>query len=254
MSSASGGWQAGNPVDQTEQTAWKRAAAEAAVREIPDGATVGLGTGTTAEQMLLALAGRMREGLRLRGVATSERTQALATSMGIPMVSLDEVDHLDLSFDGADEVTLPTLDLLKGRGGALLREKLVASSSRYRIIVVDVTKIVPALGVRSIIPVEIETFGWRHTAERLAAPGCHITRRAQAPGTAGAEGAPFISDGGHYILHLVFDSAPDAPATAARIKATTGVVEHGLFLGMTERLYIGGPDGVRYADRASAGG
>ncbi len=232
----------------TEQTAWKRAASEAAVREIPDGATVGLGTGTTAEQMLYALAGRMREGLRLRGVATSERTQALAASLGIPMASLDEVDHIDISFDGADEVTLPTLDLLKGRGGALLREKLVALTSRYRIILVDVTKIVPALGVGTVIPVEVETFGWRHTAERLAAPGCRIVRR-MLPNSADGEGAPFISDGGHYILHLVFDRAPDIPSLAARIKATTGVVEHGLFLGVTERLYIGGPDGVRYADR-----
>ena len=232
----------------TEQTAWKRAASEAAVREVPDGATVGLGTGTTAEQMLYALAGRMREGLRLRGVATSERTQTLAVSLGIPMASLDEVDHLDISFDGADEVTLPTLNLLKGRGGALLREKLVASSSRYRIILVDVTKIVPALGVGTVIPVEVETFGWRHTAARLAAPGCRIVRRTLAESPDG-EGAPFISDGGHYILHLVYDHAPDIVALAARIKATTGVVDHGLFLGMTERLYIGGPQGVRYADR-----
>jgi ribose 5-phosphate isomerase A len=246
--SASGGWHAAN---QTEQTAWKRAAAEAAVREIPDGATVGLGTGTTAEQMLHALAGRLQAGLRMRGVATSERTRTLASSLGIPMVSLDEVDHLDLSFDGADEVTLPTLDLLKGRGGALLREKLVAASSRYRIILVDVTKIVPTLGVGTVIPIEVETFGWRHTAARLAAPGCRIVRRALAPATAGAqEAAPFLSDGGHYILDMVFDSPPDISALAARIKATTGVVEHGLFLGMTERVYIGGPDGVRYADRA----
>ncbi len=245
--SASGGWHAAN---QTEQTAWKRAAAEAAVREIPDGATVGLGTGTTAEQMLHALAGRLQAGLQIRGVATSERTQALASSLGVLMASLDEVDHLDLSFDGADEVTLPTLNLLKGRGGALLREKLVAASSRYRIILVDVTKIVPTLGVGTIIPVEVETFGWRHTAARLAAPGCRIARRALAPATASAqEAAPFLSDGGHYILDLIYDSPPDIPTLAARIKATTGVVEHGLFLGMTERVYIGGPDGVRYADR-----
>ncbi len=166
-----------------DQAAWKRAVAEAAVREIPDGATVGLGTGSTAEQMLLALAERVRAGLRVRGVATSERTQALAMSLGIPLAPLDEVDHLDLSIDGADEVTLPDLQVLKGRGGALLREKLVAASSRYRIILVDVTKIVPALGAGTTIPVEVEMFGWRHTAARLAAPGCRIVRRtlAEAP-------------------------------------------------------------------------
>ena len=246
--SASGGWQA------ADQTAWKRAAAEAAAREIPDGATVGLGTGSTAEQLLYALAARLRAGLRMRGVATSERTQALAASLGVPLASLDEVDHLDLSFDGADEVTLPALDLVKGRGGALLREKLVAASSRHRVILVDVTKIVPALGAGTVIPVEVETFGWRHTAERLAAPGCRIVRRAlaSASGDAAADATmPFISDGGHYILDVVFDAPPaDIAALAARIKATTGVVEHGIFLGMTERVYIGGPDGVRYADRA----
>jgi ribose 5-phosphate isomerase A len=252
MSASGAGQFAGQPVDQATQTAWKRAAAEAAVREVPDGAIVGLGTGSTAEQLLHALAARAaREGLRLRGVATSERTQTLAQSLGIPTASLDEVDHLDLSFDGADEVTLPALDLLKGRGGALLREKLVAASSRYRIILVDATKLAQTLGVGTVIPVEVETFGWRHTAARLAAPGCRITRRSLAGAAAGAPDAPFLSDGGHYILDLVYEHpSSDIAAIAARIKATTGVVEHGLFLGMTERVYIGGPDGVRYADRA----
>lgn len=248
MSASGAGQFAGQTVDAATQTAWKRAAAEAAVREVPDvpdGAIVGLGSGSTAELMLQALAARVRAGLRMRGVATSERTQTLAQSLGIPMESLDEVDHLDLSFDGADEVTLPALDLLKGRGGALLREKLVAASSRYRIILVDATKLATTLGVGTVIPVEVETFGWRHTAARLAAPGCHITRRALT----GTPETPFLSDGGHYILDLVYENPPDIAAIAARIKATTGVVEHGLFLGMTERVYIGGPDGVRYADR-----
>jgi ribose 5-phosphate isomerase A len=236
-----------------DQAAWKRAVAEAAVREIPDGAIVGLGTGSTAEQMLLALAERVRGGLRVRGVATSERTAALAQSLGIPLVALDAVDHLDLSIDGADEVTLPALAVLKGRGGALLREKLVAASSRYRIILVDVTKIVPALGVGTTIPVEVEMFGWRHTAARLAAPSCRITRRTLAEPTSDDPTAePFISDSGHYILDLTFDAAPDIPALAARLKATTGVVEHGIFSGMTERVYIGGPDGVRYADHPAS--
>ncbi|MGH2505269.1 MAG: ribose 5-phosphate isomerase A, partial [Ktedonobacterales bacterium] len=220
MSASGAGQFAGQPVDQATQTAWKRAAAEAAVREVPDGAIVGLGTGSTAEQLLHALAARVREGLRLRGVATSERTQTLAQSLGIPTASLDEVDHLDLSFDGADEVTLPTLDLLKGRGGALLREKLVAASSRYRIILVDATKLVQTLGVGTVIPVEVETFGWRHTAARLAAPGCRITRRALADGGAAATDAPFISDCGHYILDLVYENpSSDINAIAARIKA-----------------------------------
>ncbi|HEX8997428.1 MAG TPA: ribose-5-phosphate isomerase RpiA [Ktedonobacterales bacterium] len=238
----------------TDQTTWKRAVAEAAVREVSDGVTVGLGTGSTAEQLIHALAARVHEGLMVRGVATSERTQALALSLGIPLVGLDEVDHLDLSFDGADQVTLPALDALKGHGGALLREKLVAASSRYRIILVDATKVVPALGAGMAIPVEVEQFGWRHTAARLAAPGCHITRRAQ-PAIPGASAdsdnpAPYITDGGHFILDLTFDEAPHVAELAARIKAIVGVVDHGFFLGMTERVYIGGPTGVRYADRA----
>lgn len=240
-----GGWQA------ADQTAWKRAAADAAVRETPDRATVGLGTGSTAEQMLHALAVRMREGLSLRGVATSERTRTLAQSLGIPMIGLDEVDHIDISFDGADEVTLPALDLLKGRGGALLHEKLVASASRYRVILVDETKIVPALAASTTVPVEVEPFGWRHTAARLAAPGCRIIRRALVGALIDdPAAAPFITDGGHYILDLIFDSAPNALELAARLKATVGVVEHGLFLGMTDRVYIGGPNGVRYLNRA----
>lgn len=235
----------------TDQAAWKRAVAEVAVREIADGATVGLGTGSTSEQMIYALAGRVRDGLRVRTVASSERTQALASSLGIPMVTLDEADHIDISIDGADEVTLPDLDLIKGRGGALLREKIMALSSRYRIILVDITKLVPELGAGTTIPVEVETYGWRHTAERLAAPGCRIIRRPLNPGAAGddPDAAPLITDGGHYTLDLIFDSPPDIPTLAARLKATVGVVDHGLFLGMTDRVYIGGYDGVRHVDR-----
>lgn len=241
----SGGGQA------TNQAAWKRAVAEAAVHEIADGATIGLGTGSTSEQMIYALAERVRQGLRVRAVASSERTQALASSLGIPMVALDEVDQIDISIDGADEVTLPDLDLIKGRGGALLREKIMALSSRYRIILVDITKLVPELGAGTTIPVEVEMYGWRHTAERLATPGCRVIRRPLKPGATGdgPDAEPFITDGGHYTLDLIFDSPPEIPALAARLKATVGVVEHGLFLGMTDRVYIGGYDGVRHVDR-----
>lgn len=228
------------------QAAWKRTAAEAAVREIPDGATIGLGTGSTAEAMLRALAERMRAGLRVRGVATSERTQAMAHSLSIPMTTLDEIDSIDLSFDGADEVTLPALDLIKGRGGALLHEKLVALTSRRRIILADVTKIVPALGAGTTIPVEVETFGWRQTAARLATLRCRMVRRT----ISGATDAPFITDAGHFTLDLTFDTPPNCADLAARLKATPGVVDHGFFLGITERVYIGGPEGVRMVDRA----
>lgn len=263
--SASGGSQSDRRSEQ--QTEWKRAVAQAAAREIPDGATVGLGSGTTSEWMLRAVAERARaEGLRILGVATSEHIAALAGSLGVPLVELDAVERLDMSFDGADEVALPGLDLIKGRGGALLREKMIASVSGYRIILVDTTKVVPALGAGTTIPVEVETFGWRHSAERLAALGCQVTRRpasaqpdARPSGASGATASlatgdaapadqPFITDGGHYTLDLTFQAIPDIHTLAARIKATVGVVDHGLFLGMTDRLYIGGPEGVHTVD------
>lgn len=232
------------------QTEWKRAAAVAAVAVVVDGMTMGLGTGSTAELFVQALAERVRQGLRVTGVATSERTAALALDLGVPLVALDAVDHLDISFDGADEVTLPGLDLVKGHGGALLREKLVAIASRRRIILADETKIVTALGAGTAIPIEVEMFGWRHTARRLAALGGEVTRRPLDGAQADDPSAePFITDGGHYTLTLTFATAPEPRALAARLKATPGVVDHGLFLGMTERVYIGGPDGVRVVDR-----
>ena len=229
-----------------EQDEWKRTAASAALAEVASGMTVGLGTGSTAELFVRALAERARQGLAVTGVATSDRTAALATGLGIPLVDFDAVSYLDISFDGADEVILPGLDLIKGRGGALLHEKLVALASRRRVILADETKIVPALGVNTVAPTEVTIFGWRHTAARLAALGCQVTRRS-IPGS--QPPAPFISDSGNYTLDLVFSAAQDPATLAARIKAIPGVIEHGLFIGVTERVYIGGPGGVRLVDR-----
>lgn len=244
LNSASGGQAA-------RQDEWKRAAAAAAVVEAADGMLIGLGTGSTAESFVRELAERVRQGMRVTGVPTSERTAALARDLGIPLVALDAVDHLDISFDGADEVMLPGLDLVKGHGGALLREKLVAIASRRRIILADETKVVGALGSGTAIPVEVEMFGWRHTARRLAALGCEVTRRPLDGAQADDPTAePFITDGGHYTLALVFPTAPEAAALATRLKATPGVVDHGFFLGITERVYIGGANGVRILDRA----
>lgn len=228
------------------QDIWKRAAAEAALVEVASGMTVGLGTGSTAELFVEALAGRVRQGLAVRGVATSERTATLARSLGVPLIELDAVDALDASFDGADEVTLPGLDLVKGRGGALLHEKLVALASRRRIILVDETKVVAALGVGTVIPTEVTIFGWRHTAARLAALGCQVTRR---PILGSQPLAPFISDSGNYTLDLIFSAPQDVATLAARIKTLPGVIDHGLFPGLTDRLYIGGSSGVRVVDR-----
>lgn len=229
--------------------AWKRAAAQAAVEhEITDGMVVGLGTGTTADLMLEALAERIHQGLRVTGVATSERTGTIAQRLGIPLTELDDVPTLHLSIDGADEVTLPALNLVKGRGGALLREKLVAVTSQRRIIIVDESKIVAALASQHPVPVEVDCFGWRHTSGRLAALGATVQRRMRPGGALPA--APFLSDGGHYVLDCSFGPIVEPHALAAEIKAITGVIDHGLFVGMTERVYIAGATGVQVYDRS----
>lgn len=234
--------------NELQRQTWKRAAAQAAVeRDVADGMTIGLGSGTTADLMLEALAERVRQGLHVTGVATSERTRGEAQRLNIPLAELDDVVTLHLSIDGADEVILPSLDLIKGRGGALLREKLVAVTSRRRIIIVDESKIVSALASQHPIPVEVDCFGWRHTAARLATLGATVQQR-MAP-TGGALDAPFISDGGNYVLDCWFGPILDAASIAARIKALTGVIDHGLFVGMTERVYIAGSGGVQVYDR-----
>lgn len=231
-------------------TTFKRAAARAAVAEVPDNAVLGLGSGSTAELMLEALAERVHAGLRVVGVPSSERTGQLARALGIPLADLDRVEFLTMSIDGADEVLLPTLDLIKGRGGALLREKLVASASRLRVIVVDSSKVVPQLAASHPIPVEVEPFGWVHTQQRLAALGARPVRRVLSDANpADPASAPFITDGGHYILDCAFPPLSAPAALAAQIKATPGVVDSGLFVGLTERVYVAGPEGVRRYDR-----
>jgi len=228
--------------DAATLIAWKRAAARAAVADVPEGAVIGLGSGSTAELLLPELAARIQRGQHFTGVPTSERTRSLAAGLGIPLAALDSVSTLTLSVDGADEVALPALDLVKGRGGALLYEKLVAAASRYRIIIVDATKVVTALATHYPVPVEVIPFGHQHTAARLAALGCMLTLRL-------AGGAPFVTDGGHYVLDCQFGSLTQPGQTAARIKAVAGVVDHGLFIGLTERVYVAGPSGVERYDR-----
>ncbi len=237
-----------------QQAQWKLQAARAAVEAIPSGAVIGLGSGSTAELMVRALAERVHDGLRVTGVPTSERTKALASSLGIPLAELDDVASLDLSIDGADEVTLPDLDLVKGRGGALLREKLIASASRFRIIIVDESKIVPVLGGHYPIPIEIEPFGWRHTTARVEALGGQaVLRPAVVVAVNAASEAvvrtPYVTDGGHYLLDTTFGAVRQPAELDARIKALRGVVDHGLFIDMTERVYIAGSGGVRMIEK-----
>ena len=235
-------------------TEWKRLAARTAVAAVPDGAVLGLGSGSTAEMMLAELAERVRQGLRVTGVPTSERTRALAVSAQLPIVELDAAPTLTMSIDGADEVLLPALHLVKGRGGALLREKLVASSSAFRVIIVDASKLVPSLATHAPIPVEVIPFGWRHTAARLAALGCQpaLRRIASATDADNQDAAPFTTDGGNYVLDCAFGPLAQPDMIAQQIKAITGVVDSGLFIGMTERVYVGAADGVHVYDRPAA--
>jgi ribose 5-phosphate isomerase A len=247
----------GETADPDPFAALKAEAAHAAVDVVPNGAFIGLGSGTTAEAMVRELAARMRRGLQVTGVAASERTASLAASLGIPLVELDEAPALTVSIDGADEVTLPNLDLVKGRGGALLREKLIAAASQFRVIIADGSKLVSALGTIHPIPVEVTPFGWRHTSARLAALGCQpelrLVTEAGTAATALADDAakrPFVTDGGNYILDCRFQPITQPEALAQAIKMTTGVVEHGLFLGMTERVFVAGAaGGVQVYDR-----
>lgn len=200
---------------------------ERAADEIPQGALVGLGSGSTAEAMVRALGARVEAGLRITGVATSSRTAALATSFGIPLRQLSEIDMLDLCIDGADEID-PALNLVKGRGGALLYEKLVAIRARRLVIIASSEKLVDRLGSRLPIPVEVVPFGWRHTAERVRDLGLEPVLRMVAGDR------PFLTDGGHHLLDCT-DAPIDAPAAMAEVlKGVTGVVEHGLFVGMAD--------------------
>ncbi len=198
-----------------------------AATEIPDGALVGLGSGSTAEAMVRALGKRVASGLQVTGVATSSRTAAMADELGIPLRQLSEIDMLDLCIDGADEID-PALNLVKGRGGALLYEKLVAVRARRYVVIASSEKLVDRLGSRVPIPVEVVPFGWQHTAARVRALGIEPTLRMETDDT------PFVTDGGHHILDCTAEPIDGPLALARALKGITGVVEHGLFVGMAE--------------------
>lgn len=211
------------------------ALAWAAAARVTDGMTLGLGSGSTAEAVLRALGTRVADGLAISGVPTSARTERLARELGIPVRDFDTVDRLDLGIDGADEIA-PSLDIVKGRGGALLHEKLVALACDDYLIVAADEKLVPHLGLRTPLPVEVIPFGWRQTAARLATLGCRPALRVQAePEPPDAEPVPFVSDGGHFILDCGTGPIADPAALAIAIKALPGVVEHGMFLGIARR-------------------
>ena len=220
----------------------KRAAAEHALAYVEDGMTVGLGSGSTAELFLAALAGRVRDGLRIRGVPTSERVAGLARAAGISLVDPEELPPIALTVDGADEVD-PSFNMIKGRGGALLREKLVATASEWMVAVVDEGKLVAALGERQAVPVNVVRFGWRQTAARLARLGCEPILRTTD------RGAPFVTDDNNYVLDCRFGAIAQPARLAEEIKGLLGVVEHGLFIGIADRVVVGSPSGARVLER-----
>ena len=225
-----------------DQAALKQQAAEAAVAEVVDGMVLGLGTGSTASLAVAVLGKRVQAGLHIVGIPTSERTAEQARGLGIPLTSFAEHTRIDLTIDGADEVHTGTLDLIKGVGGALLREKIVAAASRRMTVIVDESKLVPALGgVR--LPVEIVAFGWQSTVARMLDAGADVLVRQAA------DGAQFRTDGGNLIADCAFAAITDPAALHARLKAIVGVVETGLFIGMATRVIAGTQAGPRILEQ-----
>jgi len=214
----------------------KRQAAEAAVAHVRDGMVVGLGTGSTARYVVLALGERVKAGLAIRGVPTSRDTAELARQAGIPLLETEDSWAIDVDIDGADQVD-PQLNLIKGGGGALLKEKIVAMAARQVIIVVDHTKLVPALGNSFPLPVEVVPFGWGSTARQMEALGMKPVLRER-------NGRIFRTEAGHYILDLHVGRIENPAELETRLNLVPGVVETGLFVGRTDLLIVGSPSGV----------
>jgi ribose 5-phosphate isomerase A len=215
----------------------KRAAAKRAVEFVESGMVVGLGTGSTADFVVEELASRVTGGLALVAIPTSEHTAGLARRLGIPLASFAEHRRIDLAIDGADEVARATLDLIKGRGGALLREKIVAAASQRFIVVVDQEKLVDRLGEHMPVPVEVAQFGWQATAAALAKLGADAELRQ-------AGGRPFVTDGGNFVLDCRFGPIDDPQDTERRINMTVGVVENGLFVGRSSVVIVASDSGI----------
>ena len=234
------------PASGTERDALKCAAAEAAVDLVEDGMVVGLGTGSTAAFALEALARRHRQGLRFIGIPTSERTATQATAAGIPLTSFSKHRQIDLTIDGADEVERGTLNLIKGLGGALLREKIVAAASRRLVIVVDGVKLVDRLGTRAPVPVEVVAFGLEATQASLEVLGASPRLRLLPTGE------PFVTDSGNRILDCNFAPIGDPARLEERIRRVVGVVESGLFVSRADPVFIADVAGVRRLDSARA--
>lgn len=235
----------GGHVGQGDETGHrKRAAALEAVAEVRDDMVVGLGTGTTASLALEALARRVVAGLRVVAIPTSEAIASRARALGVPLTSFADHQWIDLAIDGADEIERAGLDLIKGLGGALLREKIVACASRRLLIVADESKLVDRLGNRVPVPVEVAAFGVEATARRLERLGATVTPRAEP------DGSPYVTDGGNRIVDCAFGPITDVADLEGRLRGVVGVVETGLFVGIASEAIVAGRNGVRRLHRA----
>jgi ribose 5-phosphate isomerase A len=222
--------------------ALKQHAAVQAAEMVEAGMLVGLGTGSTSRHAIEALGRRFRDGLRFTGVPTSVASGDLARSFGIPLIDSPTEAPIDLTIDGADEIGETDLSLIKGAGGALLREKIVAVTSRRLVIIADETKLAPRLTGRVAVPVEVVAFGWESTRARLQTLGCQAELRRNA------KGETFRTDGGNFVLNCKFDALPDPAATERALSLVVGVVESGLFIGLATTAFVASETGVRRID------
>ncbi len=225
----------------------KRQAAARALQSVRDGMKLGLGTGSTAKHFVDLLGERVRAGLEVVGVPTSEATRFQATECGIRLTTLDDVDRLDLTVDGADEID-PALNAIKGGGGALLREKIVAAASDRMIVIADDTKWVDALG-RFPLPVEVIPFGLAATRRAIAGAFAQSGVSGQMVLRKGRDGHVFVTDGGHWIIDAHLGRIADAPRLAGLLNPIPGVVEHGLFIGLASTAILAGAQGIRVVER-----
>jgi len=226
---------------------WKQQAAERALALVEDGMTLGLGTGSTAARFVDLVGQKVKDGLRVRCVPTSKATRAQAERLGIPLITLDQQPYLDLTVDGADELD-DDLRLIKGGGGALLIEKIVATASGRMVVIADASKQVATLG-KFPLPVEVVRFGLgatRNMIEVLAADaGC----RGEIKQRFTSDGQPFVTDSGNFILDCAFGSIPEPEALDEALKLIPGVVENGLFLGIADAAIVAGPAGIAMLER-----
>ncbi|MHB8626544.1 MAG: ribose 5-phosphate isomerase A [Aggregatilineales bacterium] len=228
-------------VDNVELRPFKEQAAIEAVALVKSGMIVGLGGGSTASFAVRQVGERLANGSleNILGIPCGVKVESVARQFGVPLTTLDDHPVIDLTIDGADEVA-PNLNLIKGGGGSLLREKMVAQASQREIIIVDETKLSPVLGTHWPVPVEVVLFGWRSQVGYLEKLGATVTLRKQSDDT------PFQTDQGNLILDCNFGPIPDPIELAIKLQERAGIVEHGLFLGLTSEVIVAGKDGIRH--------